>query len=169
MNILKGISSTPLDGSTLKIAVITARWNELICSKLEEGAIEALRRAGVDASNIETFKVPGAFELPLGARAAADTGRFDAIVCLGAVIRGETPHFDFVAGEAARGIMDVGLDSGIPVTFGVITADDEEQARERAGGSKGNKGIEAAEAAVEMALLRRRLEGTSEEGVGFRL
>ncbi|HUF07672.1 MAG TPA: 6,7-dimethyl-8-ribityllumazine synthase [Rhodothermales bacterium] len=166
---MKGISSTDLDGSRLRIAVITTRWNEFICSALEAGALEALKASGVEPSNIETYKVPGAFELPLGARAAADTGRFDAIVCLGAVIQGETPHFDFIAGEAARGIMDVGLDSGIPVTFGVITADNEDQARERAGGAKGNKGVEAAEAAVEMALLRRRLDGISDAGVGFTL
>lgn len=120
-------------------------------------------------SNIEVFKVPGAFELPFGARAAANTGRFDAVVCLGAVIRGETPHFDFVAGEAARGIMDVGLKSGIPVTFGVITADDEHQALARAGGEVGNKGVEAAEAAIEMVLLQKRLKAGSADSVGFRL
>lgn len=166
---MKGISSRTLDGSGLKVAVIVARWNEFICSKLESGAVDALEQSGVDASDIEVLKVPGAFELPLGARAAADTGRFDAIVCLGAVIRGETPHFDFVAGEAARGILDVSLQSGIPVTLGVITADNEEQARERAGGAKGNKGAEAAEAAIEMALLRKKLGSPPNEGVGFRL
>lgn len=166
---MKGITPTPLDGSRLRIAVVTARWNEFVCSKLKEGAVEALRHAGVESSHIETFNVPGAFELPLGARAVVDTGRFDAIVCLGAVIRGETPHFDFVAGEAARGIMRVGLDSGIPVTFGVLTADNEDQALARAGGSKGNKGKEAAEAAVEMALFRKQLDGVSDEGVGFKL
>jgi 6,7-dimethyl-8-ribityllumazine synthase len=166
---MKGIWSKNFDGSKFRVAVITARWNEAICSKLESGAIEALTKAGVEPSNIATFEVPGAFELPLGAQAVVDLERFDAIVCLGAVIRGETPHFEFVAAEAARGIMDVGLKSGIPVTFGVITADDEDQARERAGGSAGNKGVEAAEAAIEMALLRRKLEGPSDEGVGFRL
>lgn len=153
----------------MKVAVIVARWNEFICSKLESGAVDALRASGVNASDIEVFKVPGAFELPLGARAAADTGRFDAIVCLGAVIKGETPHFDFVAGEAARGIMTVGLASGIPATFGVITADNDDQARERAGGAKGNKGAEAAEAAIEMALLRRKMADRADDSVGFRL
>lgn len=165
---MKGITQQQFDGSGLKVALVVARWNDFICSKLEQGALDALRRSGVDERDIETMKVPGAFELPLGARAAADTGRFDAIVCLGAVIRGETPHFEFVAGEAARGVMDVGLRSGIPVTFGVITADNEDQAIERAGGSVGNKGSEAAEAAVEMALLRRRLGAGSGEKVGFR-
>jgi len=165
---LKGIDKKDLDGSGLRVAVVTARWNDFICSKLEEGALEALLAAGVAEADVETFKVPGAFELPLGARAAADTGRFDAIVCLGAVIRGETPHFDFVAGEAARGIMDVSLKSGIPIGFGVITADNEEQARDRAGGPAGNKGAEAAEAALEMALLRKSMLGPSDDGVGFR-
>lgn len=166
---MKGITQESLDGSGLKVAVIVARWNLAICSRLEAGAIEALKRAGVEPANIETFKVPGAFELPLGAQAAADTGRFDAIVCLGAVIRGETPHFDFVAGQAARGIMEVGLKSGVPASFGVITADDERQAIERAGGKSGNKGAEAANAAVEMALLRRGLQSQSDKGVGFKL
>jgi 6,7-dimethyl-8-ribityllumazine synthase len=166
---MKGISSKTQDGSGLKVAVIVARWNEFICSKLESGAVEALEASGVLASDIEVFKVPGAFELPLGARAAADTGRFDAIVCLGVVIRGETPHFDFIAGEAARGIMTVGLASGIPVTFGVITADNEDQARDRAGGAKGNKGTEAAEAAIEMALLRRKMADRTDDSVGFKL
>lgn len=165
---MKGITDKPLDGSGLKIAVIVARWNESICSRLETGAIEALRASGVDASEIETFRVPGAFELPLGAQAAADTGRFDAIVCLGAVIRGETPHFEFIAGQAARGIMGVGLKSGVPATFGVITADNEQQAVERAGGKSGNKGAEAANAAVEMALLRKGLRPQSGEEVGFK-
>lgn len=166
---MKGITKTELDGTGLKVAIVVARWNEFICSKLEMGAREALEASGVAESDIELMRVPGAFELPLGARAAADTGRFDTIVCLGAVIRGETPHFDFIAGESARGIMEVGLRSGIPVTFGVITADNEEQARERAGGAAGNKGAEAAEAAIEMALLRRKLGSPTKEGVGFRL
>jgi len=156
---LKGIEQKGLDGAGLRIAVVAARWNAFVSEKLEAGAIESLRSAGLPDEDIETVHVPGAFELPLGALTAAESGRFDAVVCLGTVIRGDTPHFDFIAGEAARGIMDVGLRTRIPVTFGVITADNDSQATDRAGGAAGNKGAEAADAAVEMALLRRKLAG----------
>lgn len=150
---MKGITPKRLDGSGLRIAIISARWNEFVGSRLLKGARSALTGCGVADSDITTVEVPGAFELPFAAKRMAETGDYDAIVCLGTVIRGETPHFDFVAGEAARGIMQVGLDTGIPVTFGVITADNDEQAIDRAGGRKGNKGTEAAEAAVEMGLF----------------
>ncbi|MFV1980881.1 MAG: 6,7-dimethyl-8-ribityllumazine synthase [Rhodothermia bacterium] len=152
---MKGLKSTKLDGSGLRIAIASARWNDFVGSRLLEGAHAALRERGVIPDDITTVTVPGAFELPFAAKRMADTGKYDAVVCLGAVIRGETPHFHFVAGEAARGIMKVGLDTGIPVLFGLITADTEQQAIDRAGGKAGNKGREAAEAAVEMALFNR--------------
>jgi 6,7-dimethyl-8-ribityllumazine synthase len=154
---MKGIESVALDGSGLRVAIVSTRWNQSVVGRLLEGARTALMQCGIGASDIEEHQVPGAFELPMGARWVADTGRVDAVVCLGAVIRGETPHFDFVAGEASRGIMQVALETGVPVTFGVITADTDQQAEQRAGGSVGNKGVEAAEAAVEMALLYRRV------------
>ena len=147
---MKGLDKMDLDGSGLKIAIVQARWNAFVGEKLLAGALASLKDAGVGESDIEVFDVPGAFELPFGALRAARSGRFDAVVCLGTVIRGETPHFDFVAGEAARGIMRVGLDTAVPCSFGVITADNDEQALDRAGGQKGNKGVEAAQAAVAM-------------------
>jgi len=152
---MKGVEPIELEGAGLRIAIVSARWNEFVGTRLLEGARAALLKCGVAADDITTQAVPGAFELPFAAKRMADTGEYDAVVCLGTVIRGETPHFEFVAGTAARGIMQVGLETGIPVTFGVITADTEQQAIDRAGGSKGNKGKEAAEAAMEMALLHR--------------
>jgi 6,7-dimethyl-8-ribityllumazine synthase len=153
---MKGIQAKKLEGSGLRIAVVHTRWNDFVVGRLLEGAVEALTSCGLDDSDIAQYEVPGAFELPLAAKRIAESGRFDGVVCLGAVIRGETPHFDFVAGEAARGIMQAGLETGIPVTFGVITSDNEEQARDRAGGRAGNKGVEAAEAAVEMCSLLKQ-------------
>lgn len=145
------------DGSGRRVAVVVARFNELITERLRDGAVETAREAGVLEDRIDVVWVPGAFELPMVAKHLASSGDYDAIVCVGAVIRGETPHFDFVAGEAARGIMDAALATGVPVTFGVITSDNVEQARERAGGSVGNKGREAMLAALEVADLFARL------------
>ena len=146
-----------LQGSGLKIAVLLSRFNEFIGSRLLEGALSALGRRGVRAHDILVVKVPGAFELPSVARRLARSGRHDAVVCLGAVLRGETPHFEYVAGEASRGIARVAYETGVPVLFGVLTADTVEQALDRAGGSQGNKGVEAAEGAIEMARLVRAL------------
>jgi 6,7-dimethyl-8-ribityllumazine synthase len=143
------------DGSGLRIAVVVARFNDDVTSKMLDGAKEALAKYGV--AEYDVAWVPGAFELPLAARKLAETKRYDAVVCLGTVIRGETPHFDFVAGEAARGVMDVGRDTGVPVAFGVTTPNDREQAMARAGGKKGNKGFDAVTTAVEMATLLRQL------------
>jgi len=145
------------DGSGRRVAVVVARFNELITERLRDGAVETAREAGVLEDRIDVVWVPGAFELPMVAKHLASSGDYDAIVCVGAVIRGETPHFDFVAGEAARGILDAALATGVPVTFGVITSDNVEQARERAGGSVGNKGREAMLAALEVADLFARL------------
>jgi 6,7-dimethyl-8-ribityllumazine synthase len=146
-----------LDGSGLRIAVVVSRFNDDVTSKMLDGAREALAKHNVRDEDTTIAWVPGAFELPLTARKLAETKRFDAVVCLGTVIRGETPHFDFVAGEAARGIMDVGRDTGVPVAFGVTTPNDKEQALARAGGKKGNKGFDAVETAIEMATLLRRI------------
>ena len=135
------------------MAIVVSRFNETITEQLLRGAADTAVEHGVPVDSIDVTWVPGAFELPMAARRLAATGRYDAIVCTGAVIRGETPHFDFVAGEAARGIMDVSRDFPIPVTFGVITSDNVEQAQARAGGAVGNKGREAMLAAIEMATL----------------
>lgn len=138
-----------------RFAVVAARFNERISKRLLSGALRALSSAGLPDEAVEVHWVPGSFELPQAAACLARTGRFEAIVCVGCVIKGETPHFDFVAGQAAAGIQRVALDTGLPVTFGVITALTEEQAWARAGGAVGNRGQEAAEAAVEMAAFVR--------------
>lgn len=147
---------------TFRFAIVVSRWNADLTSMLEAGAVEALTKAGAARDAIEIFRVPGAFELPLAAYKAAETGLFDAVIALGVVIRGETPHFDFVAGQAAAGVMQASLDTGIPVMFGVVTADTHEQAGARCGGSVGNKGFESAIAAIEMANLSREIEGLEE-------
>jgi 6,7-dimethyl-8-ribityllumazine synthase len=153
----------PLDGAGLRLAVVVSRFNELITERLLQGAVETARECGVYDDSLDVVWVPGAFELPTAALWLANSARYDAIACVGAVIRGETPHFDFVAGEAARGIAQVARESGLPVTFGVITADTLTQAQARAGGAVGNKGREAMLAAIEMATLRRLVKATQEE------
>ena len=140
-------------GKGLKFGVVVSRFNDFITAKLLDGAQDALVRHGVRQEDIDVARVPGAFEIPLAAQRLAQTKKYDAIVCLGAVIRGGTPHFEYVASEVSKGIARVGLDTGLPVTFGVITADTLEQAIERAGTKQGNKGFEAAVDAIEMASL----------------
>jgi len=147
-----------LEGKGLRIAVLLSRFNEFIGEKLLEGALRALALRGVRARDILVVKVPGAFEIPVVARRLAASGRHDAVVCLGAVVRGDTPHFDWVAGEASRGIARASFETGVPVLFGVLTVDTVEQGLDRAGGKQGNKGAEAAEGAIEMARLLQRLE-----------
>jgi 6,7-dimethyl-8-ribityllumazine synthase len=144
-----------LDGRGLRIAIVAARFNERVVRTLVDGALDALRRVGVADDDVDVAWVPGAFEVPLVAAGFAGGGAVDAVVCLGAVIRGETPHFDHVAGAAARGVAHVALESGVPVTFGVLTTDDAVQAEARAGGKAGNKGAEAALAAVETVHVLR--------------
>lgn len=146
-----------LNGKGMKFGLIVGRFNELISSRLYEGALDCLRRHEVAEGDIDVAWVPGAFEMPLVAKRLAGSGAYDAVVCLGAVIRGSTPHFDYVAGEAAKGIAKVSLDSGVPVVFGVLTTDTIEQAVERAGTKAGNKGWSAAATALEMANLGRVL------------
>ncbi len=142
----------------LRFGIIVSRFNDFVSSRLAEGALDALKRHGADEKQIDVIKIPGAFETPLMAKKLAASGRYDAIICLGAVIRGATPHFDYVAAEVAKGIATVALESKVPVTFGVLTTDNLEQAIERAGSKSGNKGYEAAVAAIEMANLFRKLE-----------
>ena len=140
-------------GEGRRFALVIARFNEFVTRKLRDGAVDCLEKHGTDGGAIDEIWVPGAFELPLAARAAAQTGRYAAVICLGAVIRGGTPHFEYVAGESARGIERVSADTGIPVIFGVLTTDDANQAVARAGGDSGNKGWDAALAGLEMAAL----------------
>jgi len=139
-------------------AIIVSRFNDFIGSKLAEGAIDALKRYGANDEQVFLFKVPGAFEIPMTAKKIAKAGKFDAVICLGAVIRGATPHFDYVAAEVSKGIAAVSLDSNIPVTFGVLTTDNLEQAIERAGSKVGNKGWDAAMAAMEMVNLFKEMK-----------
>ena len=146
-----------LDGSGQKIGIVISRFNGLVTNSLLSGALDSLRRHGVAEDAIEVVWVPGAFELPVAARRMADSGHYDGVVVLGAVIRGGTPHFDYVAGECAKGVGSVAQDSGIPVIFGVLTTDSVEQALERAGTKAGNKGADAAIAAIEMINLFRAL------------
>ncbi len=136
-----------------KFALIVSRFNDFIVRKLMEGALDALQRHGADDKNIAIIKVPGAFEIPLIAKKLAKSGTYDAIICLGAVIRGSTPHFEYVAAEVSKGIAMVNLETEVPVTFGVLTTDNIEQAIERAGSKSGNKGWDAAMSAIEMANL----------------
>ena len=150
-----------LDGSGLRICVVVSRWNSFVTERLLDGALPALRERGVAESDIAVVRVPGAFEVPTAAKWAAESGDFDAVVCIGAVIRGETAHFEYVAGGAAGGIGRVSQDTGVPVIFGVLTVDSVDQALSRAGGKDGDKGEESALAAIEMANLRRQLAGTS--------
>lgn len=142
-----------------RFAIIASRWNDFITGRLVEGALDALERLGATEDLVEIYKVPGSFEIPLTAQKVADTGRFDAVICLGAVIRGATAHFDYVAGEAAKGIANVSMKSGVPVLFGVITTDTLEQAIDRAGAKAGNKGFEAAMSAIELVNLYKGIEG----------
>jgi 6,7-dimethyl-8-ribityllumazine synthase len=147
-----------------RFAVAAARFNELVVSKLVEGAVACLRAHGVAEDDLDVAWVPGAFELPLAARMLAATGTYDGVVCLGAVIRGETAHFDHVAGQAAAGIREAGEATGVPVIFGVLTTDTLEQALDRAGGKHGNKGWDAAMAAMEMASLLEQVPKDADPG-----
>lgn len=142
-----------MDGPGLRVGVVVARFNDFVTRPLLTGALETLERHGVADAAITVAWVPGAFELPVIAKAMAQSGRYDAVICLGAVLRGETDHYEMVAGQAARGIAAVGLDTGVPAIFGVLTADNMDQAINRAGGKSGNIGSNAAAAAVETARL----------------
>ena len=154
MKVLEG----KLTAEGLRIGIVAARFNEFITNKLVSGAIDALTRHGASAENMTMAWVPGAFEIPLAAQKMANSGKFDAVICLGAVIRGSTPHFDYVSNEVTKGVAHVGLQTGVPTVFGVLTTDTIEQAVERAGTKAGNKGFDAAMTAIEMANLIKSWE-----------
>jgi 6,7-dimethyl-8-ribityllumazine synthase len=147
-----------LDARDQRLALVVSRFNELFTDKLLSGALDCLKRHGADDRNLHVVRVPGSFEVPLAAKTLAESGRFDAVVCLGAVIRGATPHFDLVAGEIAKGVAQVALATGVPCSFGVLTTDTLEQAVERSGSKGGNKGWDAALAAIEMVNVLRELK-----------
>jgi 6,7-dimethyl-8-ribityllumazine synthase len=142
----------------LRFAFVAARFNDFVVEPLIRGALDALKRHGASEKQVEIVRVPGAFDMPIVARKLALSRRYDALIALGAVVRGQTPHFDFVAGECASGLARIALESGVPIAFGVLTTDTMEQAVDRAGGKAGNKGADAAMTAIEMANLLRRLE-----------
>ena len=146
-----------LDAKGIKTAIVASRFNDFITSKLVEGALDCLARHGASPSDITLIRVPGSFEIPLTAQKAAATGNYDAVICLGTLIRGQTPHFDFIASEATKGVAQASLQTGVPITFGIITADTLDQAVDRAGAKAGNKGFEAALGAIEMADLMKKM------------
>jgi 6,7-dimethyl-8-ribityllumazine synthase len=142
-----------LNAEGFRFAVIASRWNDFITGRLVEGALDALDRLGAGENSVELYKVPGSFEIPLLALKVASSGKFDAVICLGTIIRGQTPHFDYIAGEVTKGIGQAGMQTGVPVVYGIVTADTLEQAIDRAGAKQGNKGFEAAMSAVELVNL----------------
>ena len=154
INLLEGKVVAP---KGMKVAIVASRFNEIIVNKLLGGAVDGLVRHGVDENNITAAWVPGAFEIPLAAQKMADSGKYDAVICVGAVIRGSTSHYDYVCNEVSKGIAAVGLNSKIPVLFGILTTDTIEQAIERAGTKAGNKGHDAAVSAIEMVNLMKQL------------
>ena len=147
-----------LNAEGFRFALISSRWNDFLTARLVEGALDALERLGAKEGAVELFKVPGSFEIPLLARKVAASGRFDAVVCLGTIIRGQTPHFEYIAGEVTKGIAQAGMETGVAVVYGIITADTLEQAIDRAGVKAGNKGFEAAMSAVELVNLYQELD-----------
>jgi 6,7-dimethyl-8-ribityllumazine synthase len=150
-----------LNAEGFRFAIVASRWNEFISARLVEGAVTGLERLGAKEELVAVYRVPGAFEVPLLALQLARSGRFDAIICLGTIIRGQTPHFEYIANEVARGVSHAGLETGLPVVFGIVTADTVDQAIDRAGAKLGNKGFEAAMTAVELVNLYKE---TFEEG-----
>jgi 6,7-dimethyl-8-ribityllumazine synthase len=146
-----------LTAKGMKFGIVASRFNDFISGRLIDGAVDALTRAGADEKDILIYKVPGAFELPVTAKKLAKTAKFDAVICLGAVIRGATPHFEYISAEVTKGIASVGLETEVPIAFGVLTTDTIEQAIERAGAKAGNKGWDAAMSAIEMVDLFRKL------------
>ena len=146
-----------LNSSGMRFAIVASRFNEFVTSRLLSGAVDALERTGVAEGDVTIVRVPGSFEIPLAAKRLVQTKKYDAVICLGSLIRGETPHFDYLSSEVTKGIGQVSLESGVPVAFGVLTADSVEQAIDRAGMKSGNKGFEAAMSAIEMANLLKQL------------
>lgn len=148
----------------LRFAVVVSRFNEMITRRLLSGALDALARHGADEDQIDVAWVPGGFELPMAAQRLAESGRYDAVICIAAIIRGATPHFDYVAGEVSKGIAKIALETGVPTIYGVVTADNIEQAIERAGAKAGNRGFDAARSAIEMANLMKALPKSGNKG-----
>ena len=146
-----------LQAKGLKFAIVVSRFNDFITGKLLDGAVDALMRHGAKEEDVDVVKVPGAFEIPLAAKKVAEKGAYNAVICLGTVIRGATPHFDYVAAEVSKGVAAASLDTGVPIAFGVLTTDTIEQAVERAGTKSGNKGFDAAVTAIEMAQVFKKL------------
>lgn len=146
-----------LNAAGFKFAIIASRWNDLVVSRLVGGALDALSRLGASDEDLTICRVPGSFEIPLACKRLAQSGRYDAIICLGAIIRGETPHFDYISAEVTKGIAQVSLETGVPVSYGIITADTVDQAIDRAGMKAGNKGFEAAMSVVELVNLYKGL------------
>jgi 6,7-dimethyl-8-ribityllumazine synthase len=142
-----------LKAEGFRFALVASRWNDFLTARLVEGALDALERLGAEEKAVALFKVPGSFEIPLLARKLAASGKYDAVVCLGTIIRGQTPHFEYIAGEVTKGIAQAGMETGVPVVYGIVTADTLEQAIDRAGVKAGNKGFEAAMSAVELVNL----------------
>jgi 6,7-dimethyl-8-ribityllumazine synthase len=144
-----------LNAEGFRFAIVASRWNDFLTSRLVEGALDALERLGADEKSVELFKVPGSFEIPLLARKVAASKKWDAVICVGTIIRGQTPHFEYIASEVTKGIAQAGMETDVPVVYGIVTADTLEQAIDRAGVKAGNKGFEAAMSAVELVNLYR--------------
>ena len=147
-----------LDAQGFRFAIVASRWNDFISSRLVEGALDALSRLGADEKAVDVYRVPGAFEIPLLALTLAESEKFDAVICVGTIIRGQTPHFEYITAEVTRGIGEAGLQTGVPVVYGVVTADTVDQAIDRAGVKLGNKGFEAATTAVELVNLYKAVK-----------
>ncbi len=156
---MKRIEGSLSTGSSRKFAICATRWNEFIVGRLINGAEDVLKRSGATGDNIDLIMCPGAFELPLTVQMAVKSGKYDAVIVLGAVIRGETPHFDYICSEVTKGLASVSLSENIPVSYGVLTCDSTEQAIERSGNKSGNKGFEAGQTAIEMINLKSKLNG----------
>ncbi|MBI3895701.1 MAG: 6,7-dimethyl-8-ribityllumazine synthase [Acidobacteria bacterium] len=150
-----------LRASGLHFAIIVSRFNAFVTERLLSGALDALHRAGADGNAIDVVRVPGSFEIPVAAKRLAETGRYNAIICLGTILRGETPHFEYISAEAAKGVAGAALASGVPMSFGILTVENLEQAVDRAGLKSGNKGFEAAMTAIEMANLLKKIQHSS--------
>lgn len=157
-----------LNAEELQFGIVVSKFNEFVTSRLEASVLETLKRHGSSENNIQIVRVPGAFEIPLVARQLARSNQFDAVVCLGAVIRGETPHFDFISAEMSRGIAQASWDTGVPIVFGVLTTNTAEEALVRAGTTEVNRGTEAARTAIEMATLMKKLHEIDRKSTGFR-
>jgi 6,7-dimethyl-8-ribityllumazine synthase len=146
-----------INAEGFRFALVSSRWNDFLTARLVEGALDALERLGADEKSVAHFKVPGSFEIPLLARKVAASGKYDAVICLGTIIRGQTPHFEYIAAEVTKGIAHAGMETGLPVVYGIVTADTLEQAIDRAGVKAGNKGFEAAMSAVELVNLYKEV------------